>query len=154
MVGDLASGTALLGGLVLLLASLPLLRESLRLRRQAVATQRTLRRTRAAVAEIERVQHARDEVIGSPDSADSDVVRRSYDIISGVPFALLEATPMPKGTVRLLRDAHGAVANSVYSTLWGAGRTIIPSGLPDLSPQPGTGGTDEPSSTEEPDRAE
>ncbi|MGH3449554.1 MAG: hypothetical protein ACRDQW_02285 [Haloechinothrix sp.] len=112
---------ALIAGLVLLAAGGVLALEYLRLRRQIALTARVLHRSQSAIGETERVQHARDEVIGL---ADDNAIRRSYDVIAGVPFALIEASPMPKETVRLLRDAHDAAVNGVYSTLWGIDRTV------------------------------
>jgi hypothetical protein len=119
---SLQAHTALIAGLALLLMSALLARHYLVLRAQVTLTERLLLRARATVQETERVKHARDEVIGGGEHA--DVFRRSYDVIAGVPFAILEASPMPKDTVSLLRDAQGAVANGVYSTLWGINRTI------------------------------
>lgn len=112
---------ALIAGLVLLTAVAVLGSAWLRLRRQIQETARLLNRSQAAIRETERVQRARDEVLGS---AGDDVIRRSYDVIAGVPFALIEASPMPKETVRVLRDAHDAAVNGVYSTIWGIDRTV------------------------------
>lgn len=125
---------ALIAGLVLLGAALVLVGEWLKLREQIAYITRILNRSQAAIAETERVQHAREEVIGS---AGDDVIRRSYDVIAGVPFALIEATPMPKETVRVLRDAHDAAVNGVYSTIWGIDRTVGLGILDKLTGNPG-----------------
>ncbi|MDV6014546.1 hypothetical protein [Haloechinothrix sp. LS1_15] len=108
------AAVALFGGIALLTCAIVLLRQALLLRRRVVATARALRHAGAAIAETERVQQAREQVVGS---AGDDVLWRSYETIAGVPFALLEASPMPRETVRLLRDAHGAVAGGIYSTV-------------------------------------
>lgn len=118
------SSVLLIAGLVLLGAGVLLLREWMRLRRQIEDTRRVLDRSRAAVRETARVKHARDEVLGTGDAEGADPIRRGYDVIAGVPLALIEATPMPKEAVRLIRDAHGVVANGVYSTIWGIDRTV------------------------------
>ncbi len=128
---------ALIAGLVLIAAAVVLGREWLRLRRQIAATSRAMHRSQAAIGETERVQRARSEVIGS---ADENVIRRSYDVIAGVPFALIEASPMPKETVRVLRDAHDAAVNGVYSTIWGIDRTV---GLGILNRLTGSPGKDD-----------
>lgn len=125
---------ALIAGLVLLGAAFVLAGEWLKLRNQIDETSRVLNRSRAAIAETERVRRARDEVIGS---AGDDVIRRSYDVIAGVPFALIEASPMPKETVRVLRDAHDAAINGVYSTIWGIDRTVGLGILDRLTGNPG-----------------
>lgn len=130
---------ALFAGIVLLAAAAVLGAEWVRLRRQIHFTARLLNRSQAAIGETERVQRARDEVIGS---AGDDVIRRSYDVIAGVPFALIEASPMPKETVRVLRDAHDAAVNGVYSTIWGIDRTV---GLGILDKLTGNPGRTEPS---------
>lgn len=117
------SSVLLIAGLVLLAAGVLMLRQWLRLRQQLEETRRVLYRSRASIAETERVQVARDQVLGTKQE-DTDLIRWGYDVIAGVPLALIEASPMPKDAVRIIRDAHGVVTNGVYNTVWGIDRAV------------------------------
>jgi hypothetical protein len=52
------------------------------------------------------------------------VARTLHFGIASVPFGLLEALPLTRGTTRAVRDTHDLIAGTVYDAIHGVNRAV------------------------------
>ncbi len=89
-----------------------------------------LRRARALAGEHRRVAAAADGVADTVQATTdtvvvgTGVVQTAHQAIAAIPFEVLEAIPVTRGTSRIVRGIHDEISGGVYRTIQGTSRSI------------------------------
>lgn len=88
-------------------------------RRDAAETAEALRLGRAQ-RQMEQVQRVAETAVGGG----TEAVRLIHQGIAAIPFGILEAIPVTRGTTRVVRRTHDLIAGAVYGSIQAVNRGV------------------------------